>query len=50
MAYNGEDDKAGLSGYVQFNKYTHTHIHTHTHTHTRTHTQGEEDKVLRAQV
>ena len=22
-------DKAGLRGYVQFNKYTHTHTHTH---------------------
>ena len=24
-------DRAGLRGYVQFNKYTHTHTHTHTH-------------------
>ena len=30
--------KAGLRGYVQFNKYTHTHTQTHTHTHTHTHT------------
>ena len=22
-------DRAGLRGYVQFNKYTHTHTHTH---------------------
>ena len=22
------DDRAGLRGYVQFNKYTHTHTHT----------------------
>ena len=26
-----KDDRAGLRGYVQFNKYTHTHTHTHTH-------------------
>ena len=24
---NDYDDRAGLRGYVQFNKYTHTHIH-----------------------
>ena len=29
MAYNDYDDRAGLRGYVQFNKYTHTHTHTH---------------------
>ena len=23
-----EDDRAGLRGYVQFDKYTHTHTHT----------------------
>ena len=23
MAYNDEDDRAGLRSYVQFNKYTH---------------------------
>ena len=27
---NLSDDRAGLRGYVQFNKYTHTHTHTHT--------------------
>ena len=33
-----QDDRAGLRGYVQFNKYIHTHTHTHTqHTHTHTH-------------
>ena len=32
VAYNDEDDRAGLRGYVQFNKYTHTHTQTHTHT------------------
>ena len=30
-----KDDRVGLRGYVQFNKYTHAHTHTHTHTHTR---------------
>ena len=25
VAYKDEDDRAGLRGYVQFNKYTHTH-------------------------
>ena len=34
IAYNYWDGRAGLDGYVQFNKYTHTHTH----------------KVLRAQV
>ena len=28
VALNDLDDKAGLRGYVQFNKYTHTHTHT----------------------
>ena len=28
VPYNDWDDKAGLHGYVQFNKYTHTHTHT----------------------
>ena len=32
VAYNDLDDRAGLRGYVQFNKYTHTYTHTHTHT------------------
>ena len=32
VAHNDLDDRAGLRGYVQFNKYTHTHTHTHTHT------------------
>ena len=27
VAYNDKDDRAGLRGYVQFNKYTHTHTH-----------------------
>ena len=31
-----QNDRAGLRGYVQFNKYTHTHTHTHKHTHTET--------------
>ena len=26
-AYNDKDDRAGLRGYVQFNKYTYTHTH-----------------------
>ena len=54
VAYYDSDDRAGLRGYVQFNKYVHTYmcvhtrtyifnkytyIHTHTHTHnTRIHT------------
>ena len=29
-----QNDRAGLRGYVQLNKYTHTHTHTHTHKHT----------------
>ena len=29
VAQNDWDDRAGLRGYVQFNKYTHTHTHTH---------------------
>ena len=28
VALNDLDDRAGLRGYVQFNKYTHTHTHT----------------------
>ena len=28
VTYNNEDDRAGLRGYVQCNKYTHMHIHT----------------------
>ena len=28
VAYNDYDDKAGLRGYVKFNKYIHTHTHT----------------------
>ena len=27
VALNDQDDRAGLRGYVQFNKYTHTHTH-----------------------
>ena len=27
MAENDQDDRAGLRGYVQFNRYTHTHTH-----------------------
>ena len=30
VAKNDEDDKAGLRGYVQFNKYSLSHTHTHT--------------------
>ena len=30
VAQNAQDDRAGLRGYVQFNKYTHTYTHTHT--------------------
>ena len=44
VAYNDSDDRAGLRGYVQFNKYTYiqTYIHRHvdryirTNIHTRT--------------
>ena len=28
VAYNDNDDRAGLRGYVHFNKYTHTYTHT----------------------
>ena len=48
VAYNDSDDRAGLRGYVQFNKYTYsTYIHTcihhayiniHTYMHTYMHT------------
>ena len=27
VEYNDYDDRAGLRGYVQFNKYIHTHTH-----------------------
>ena len=30
VGYNDYDDRAGLRGYVPFNKYTHAHTHTHT--------------------
>ena len=30
VVQNDYDDRAGLRGYVQFNKYTHTHTYTHT--------------------
>ena len=36
VAYNDSDDRAGLRGYVQFNKYTQTHIHTYIHTYIHT--------------
>ena len=29
VAYNGSDDRAGLRGYVQFNKCTYIHTYTH---------------------
>ena len=32
MAYNDEDDRVGLRGYVQFKKHTHTHTYIHTNT------------------
>ena len=28
---NDKDDRAGLRGYVQFNKYTYIHTYIHTH-------------------
>ena len=28
VAWNDWDDRAGLRGYVQFNKYTYIHTHT----------------------
>ena len=30
-AYNDSDDRAGLRGYVQFNKYTYIHTYIHTY-------------------
>ena len=30
VAYNDQDTRAGLRGYVQLNKYTHTHTHART--------------------
>ena len=38
MAQNDSDDRAGLRGYVQFNKYTYMHRYTHTHVDTYIHT------------
>ena len=32
VAYIDSDDRAGLRGYVQFNKYTYIHVHTYIHT------------------
>ena len=32
VVYNDSDDRAGLRGYVQFNKYKYIRTHTHTHT------------------
>ena len=31
VAWNDSDDRAGLHGYVQFNKYTHTHTRNKFH-------------------
>ena len=31
VAYNNSDDRAGLRGYVQFNKYTYIHTYIHTY-------------------
>ena len=31
VAYNDSDDRAGLRGYVQFNKYTYIHTYIHTY-------------------
>ena len=42
VAYNDSDDRAGLRGYVQFNKYT--YIHTYIHTYTTGETWVESEK------
>ena len=34
---NDSDDRAGLRGYVQFNKCTYIHTYTHTYIHTYIH-------------
>ena len=31
VAQNDSDDRAGLRGYVQFNKYTYIHTYIHTY-------------------
>ena len=31
VAWNDSDDRAGLRGYVQFNKYTYIHTYIHTY-------------------
>ena len=38
VAYNDSDDRAGLRGYVQFNKYTYIHPYIHTSIHPSIHT------------
>ena len=38
VAYNDSDDRAGLRGYVQLNKYTYIHAYIHTFIHTYIHT------------
>ena len=46
MAQNDWDDRAGLRGYVQFNKYTHTHTHTQCEWHRMTRMAGPDCVVM----
>ena len=38
VAYNDSDDRAGLCGYAQFNKYKYLPTYIHTYIHTYMHT------------
>ena len=38
VAWSDFDDRAGLRGYVQFDKYTHTHTQSQTHIYKHKHT------------
>ena len=40
VAKNDYDDRAGLRGYVHFNKYTHARTHTSEHNDVRTLSEG----------
>ena len=44
MAYNDKDGRAGLRGYVQFNKHTHAHTHTQTHENESSSGDGNRDE------
>ena len=41
-----QDDKAGLRGYVQFNKYTYIHTYIHRYIHTYIHKYAFDQRFL----